>query len=237
MKLVSGSDNFRFLFTELVDNEPVLFVYASETNTWLSVKARGDSGSFPRGNQRESDYIFLNVVNGPYESLVVAVSLKSGAQPIVVRPRFYREREEEQQQLTVGFSWGNVIDRLYVYGDGHMLIIKSNGVGDADTGARMLNGIELWGLGLNGRQWEYNSEVPCKLMEQIKKPYRVIMGCLERREGVIRAVLLSNFEGLWDIIWVCYDTGRCSWNWIPVPGCKMKGLNMAGIAFSSGLTL
>ncbi|KAJ9140923.1 hypothetical protein P3X46_031513 [Hevea brasiliensis] len=236
MKLVSGSNSFRFLFAELVENRPVLFVYTSETDKWLSMEARENFAGLPRGFQREDDYIFLNVVNGPYESVVMMAGFESDDAPVVVRPRFEGGGDDEQQ-LTVGYSWGNVIDRLYVHGDGHMLIIKSNGVGDADTGARMLNGIELWALGSSGGQWERNSKVPSRIMEEIMKPYRVIMGCLERRDGVIRAVLLSNCEVLWDIIWLSYDINRCYWTLIPVPNCNMKGLNMAGIAFSSGLTL
>ncbi|XP_021592980.1 uncharacterized protein LOC110600427 [Manihot esculenta] len=236
MKLVSGSNSFRFLFAELVENRPVLFLYSSETDKWLSIEARENIERLPRGFQREGNYIFLNVVNGPYESVIMIAGLETFDAPIVVRPRFEGGREDGQQ-LTVGFSWGNVIDRLHVYGDGHMLIIKSNGVGDASTGARMLNDIELWGLVTSGGQWERDSKVPSKIIEEIKKPYRVIMGCLERREEIIRAVLLSNYEGLWDIIWLSYDIGRGYWNWIPVPNCNMKGLNMAGIAFSSGLSL
>ncbi|KAF2310708.1 hypothetical protein GH714_016498 [Hevea brasiliensis] len=126
MKLVSGSNSFRFLFAELVENRPVLFVYTSETDKWLSMEARENFAGLPRGFQREDDYIFLNVVNGPYESVVMMAGLESDDAPVVVRPRFEGGRDDEQQ-LTVGYSWGNVIDRLYVHGDGHMLIIKSNG--------------------------------------------------------------------------------------------------------------
>ncbi|GLT28949.1 hypothetical protein SLA2020_038490 [Shorea laevis] len=79
-------------------------------------------------------------------------------------------------------------------------------------------------------------EVPSDLMKRIKKPYGAIMGFLEERDGVIRIVLVSNFEGLWDIIWLFYDRREGNWNWIPLPDCSMKGLNMAGITFSSGLT-
>ncbi|EEF33022.1 uncharacterized protein LOC8276207 [Ricinus communis] len=236
MKLVSRSNSFRFLFAELVETRPVLFVYASETDTWRSMEGKEHVDKLPRGSQRVGDYIYLNVVNGPYESVVMAIALESPDEPLVVRLRFGGERDDGER-LTVGFSWGNVTDRLYVYGDGYMLVIKSNGVGDAETGARVLNDIELWGLGSSGRRWEYNSRIPSEIMETIKKPYRVIMGCLEHRDGVIRAALLSNFEGLWDIIWLCYNLQRCYWTWVPLPICKMKGLNMAGIAFSSGLTL
>lgn len=228
MKLVSGSDHFRFLFAELVDNHPILFVYASETNKWQSREAReGGFFGFPCGSQRESECVFLNMINGPYESVVIAVGSECDA-PVIVRPKFHGT-QNYGQPLTV--------DRLYVYGDWHMLMTKSNGVNDVGTEVRMLHDIELWGLGLNGSQWEYISKVPCKIMEQIRKPYRVMKGCLEGREGIIRAVLLSNFEGLWDIIWLSYDLGRSQWTWVPLPNCKMNGLTIAGIAFSYGLTL
>ncbi|KAG6740622.1 hypothetical protein POTOM_056077 [Populus tomentosa] len=133
--------------------------------------------------------------------------------PIVLRPRFNR-RPSDGQNL------------LQVYGDGSMLVIKSSGGDDdGDTGVRMLNDIELWGgLRLNGswHNWEYISKVPCKIKEQIRKPYQAMRGCLERRDGIIRAVLLSNYDGLWDIIWLSYDMGRSLWAWLPLPDCKMK---------------
>ncbi|WCJ29712.1 hypothetical protein M5689_011329 [Euphorbia peplus] len=225
MKLVAGSNHFRFLFAELVNNHPVLYIYRSETDTWKTQIARSDI------RHGEGECIFLNVVNGPHESVIIRVELESDEDPIVIRPRL---NNNDGEQLTVGFSWGDVMDRLYVYGDGHMMIIKSNGVGEAENGGRMLNEIEIWGLGLN---WEYKTRVPKRMIEEIKKKYRVIMGCLEKRNGVIRAALLSNYEGLWDIIWLSYEIERCYWTWIPLPQPKMMGLNMAGISFSAGLSL
>ncbi|XP_050228685.1 uncharacterized protein LOC126677901 [Mercurialis annua] len=233
MKLVSGSNSFRFMFAELVNDHPNLFVYNSDTDTWTSL---GGKQSIPAGNPIISDCIYLNVVNGAYGSIVMAVRLDSSDEPIVVQLRF-DGGTDNGQQLTVGLSWGNVTDRLHVYGDGYMLVIKSNGVGDADIGARELNDIEIWGVGSSSRKWVYKSRVPSEIIGEIKKPYRVIMGCLEKKDRVIRAALLSNFEGLWDIIWLCYDIESSNWSWIPIPACKIKGLNMAGIAFSSGLTL
>ncbi|CAK7334830.1 unnamed protein product [Dovyalis caffra] len=210
MKLViTGSDHFRFLFVDLVHNSPVLFVYSSTTDTWQSIEAREPVDGLPGGCQKEDDHVFLHVINGPHESVVTAVGLKGDADnnnnnnhnyvPMVLRRRL-------NWRATDGF-----MDRLQVYGDGNMLVIKSNG--EEDTG------------------------VPCKIKEQIKKPYRVMKGCLERGEGVIRAVLFSNYDGLWDIIWLSYDMRRSHWTCLPLPDSNMKGLNMAGIAFSSGLTL
>ncbi|KAK3031137.1 hypothetical protein RJ639_035135 [Escallonia herrerae] len=71
----------------------------------------------------------------------------------------------------------------------------------------------------------------------IKKPHGVMTGCLEEKKGTVRVLLMSNFEGVWDIIWLCYSIGGRQWTWVPLPDCKMKGSNLAGITFSSGLTL
>ncbi|KAJ6435318.1 hypothetical protein OIU84_000496 [Salix udensis] len=200
-----------------------------KTDTWQSVEAREGLAEMPRVFQKEGGHVLLDAINGPYESTVTAVGLECGAYnnhaPIVLRPKF-----------NPGPTDG--LDRLQVYGDGNMLVVKSHGVDDA--GVRMVSDIELWGgLRLNGswQNWEVVSKVPRRIKEQIRKPYRAMRGCLERREGIIRAALVSNYDGLWDIIWLSYDTGRSLWTWLPLPDCEMKGLNMAGIAFSSGLTL
>ncbi|KAJ6673720.1 GRAS FAMILY TRANSCRIPTION FACTOR FAMILY PROTEIN [Salix viminalis] len=230
MKLVAtGSGHFQFLFVDLVHSSPVLFVYSSKTDTWQSVEAREGLAEMPRVFQKEGGHVLLDAINGPYESTVTAVGLECGAYnnhaPIVLRPKF-----------NPGHTDG--LDRLQVFGDGNMLVVKSHGVDNA--GVRMVSDIELWGgLRLNGswQNWEVVSKVPRRIKEQIRKPYRAMRGCLERREGIIRAVLVSNYDGLWDIIWLSYDTGRSLWTWLPLPDCEMKGLNMAGIAFSSGLTL
>ena len=239
MKLVpgpTGSEYFRFLFAELVDNRPVVFEYDSEIAKWRSMEAKEDVRSLPRVDEREGNYIFLTLINRVSESVVIAIKPESNT-PLILRPRL-DGRRNENRQLTVGFSWGNRIDLLHVYGDGFMMIVKSDGLDRANSGGvRMLSRIEMWGMGIDGRQWEFISELPNSLMQQINKPYGVMTGCLEVRNCIIKAVLMSNFEGLWDIIWVCYDIGRKEWKWVPLPDCKMKGLNMAGIAFSSGLTL
>ncbi|XVF34744.1 hypothetical protein REPUB_Repub18cG0085600 [Reevesia pubescens] len=231
MKLVpesSASGHFRFLFVELVENCPVLFEYNSETDVWQSTEAREIYGNcnFPGNN-----CMFLNALNGPYESLVVAVGSEYNS-PMILRPRL------GGQQSSRAFSWVNINDdRRDVYGDGHMMIMRSRGVDNMDRRVKTLSGIEIRGISLNSGNWEYVSDVPSDIMKQIGKPYGVMIGCLEARDGIIRAVLMSNFEGLWDIIWLTYDKVRNLWTWMALPDCKMKGSNLAGITFSSGLSL
>ncbi|KAL2344799.1 hypothetical protein Fmac_006084 [Flemingia macrophylla] len=223
MKLLadpSGSGRFRFMFAEIVRARPVLFVYESHSDTWKSAEAQEISFS-PRGVGE--GHVFLNVAHGPRESVLVAASECST--PVVLRPRF----DDGGGNLRVAFSWGSVIDRLHVYGDGYMMIVKSEGEGPR----RVLKGVELWGLGLEGRKWEFVSAVP----GVIEKPYAAMMGCLEKKNGVVRAALVSNCDGVWDMAWLSFDTKWNHWTWMPLPDCKMKGWNMAGISFSSGLTL
>ncbi|KAM6584491.1 hypothetical protein CsatB_011493 [Cannabis sativa] len=237
MKLVPGpigSDHFRFFFAELVEQRVIVFVYESEIDKWRSMEAQQDVGIMPRVDEREGNFIFLTLINRASESIIIAIKLDTNT-PIILRPRF-DGRRNENRQLTVGFSWGNRIDRLHVYGDGLMMIVKSDGA-NSGSGVRMLSGVEMWGLGLEGNEWEFISELPCTVMQKITKPYGVMTGCLEGKNGIIKGVLMSNCEGLWDIIWICYDIRSKEWKWVPLPDCKMKGLNMAGIAFSSGLTL
>ena len=236
MKLVpgpNGSDNFRFLFVELVENRPTVFEYNSKTDMWRSMEAKEEAGGPPCVGERKDDYIFLTLINRASESVVIAINPDTDV-PTILRPRFDTRRNEDRRS-TVGFSWGNGIDRLHVYGDGFMMVVGSEG-GDRAT-SRVLSWIEMWGVGTDGRRWELISKFPSSLMGQINKPYGVMTGCLEGRNGVIKGVLMSNHEGLWDIIWVSYDVERREWRWVPLPDCKMKGLNMAGIAFSSALTL
>ncbi|KAI4335789.1 hypothetical protein L6164_014399 [Bauhinia variegata] len=240
MKLVTGrpgSDKFRFMFAEFVENRPVLFVYNSETEQWESTVAEENNvGCPPRGSHKGAESIFLNAMNGPRESVLIASTPDCDA-PVVLRPRFDGRRVADDGQLTVGLSWGNAMDRLHVYGDGYMMIVESEGGVERNRNKRVVRGIEMWGVSSDGRRWEYVSRVPNELTKEMEKPYGVMMGCLEERNGVIRASLVSNCEGFWDIIWLSYHTMSKQWTWIPVPDCKMKGWNMAGISFSSGLTL
>ncbi|XP_027176612.1 uncharacterized protein LOC113775795 [Coffea eugenioides] len=244
IKLLSGppgSDHFRFLFAEMRENQPTLFEYDSRSNEWSSTEAGENVVSAETG--RDYGTIYLSAYNGTSGSVIIAKGKGTTDQDerdaaAVVRPRFVGWGGNEGGQLAVGFSWGNAIDRLYVYGDGKAMIVRSNGVEDGNRRAmRMLNGLELWGLSSSGGHWELISTVPNELVEKIRKPYGAMMGCLEQRLGVVRAILMSNLEGVWDIIWLCYELESRIWNWVPIPDCKMKGANMAGIAFSSGLTL
>ncbi|KAL1822605.1 hypothetical protein ACET3Z_009383 [Daucus carota] len=236
IKLLSGSDSFRFLFAELYEDYPTLFVYSSDTDKWRSIRAVEIDDEIPRGNiKTESDCIYLSVVNGQSESILIAVGVENFDRPVVVRPRFDGGGIE---RFAVGFSSGHTSDRFHVYGDGNMMIVRSDSSnGDTDRRVRMLKGVELWGMSQSGRQWELVSRVPEGLIEEIKKPYGVMMGCVMLKNGTFRAVLMSNYEGVWDIIWLCYDTEEKIWSWVPLPDCKMKNSNMAGITFSSGLTL
>ncbi|KAE8682876.1 DELLA protein SLR1-like [Hibiscus syriacus] len=232
MKLVpepSGSGHFRFLFVELVENTPVVFEYSSETEKWHYREARES-----HENILANDYMFLNAVNSSHESLVVAIGSEH-TQPFILRPRF----GNGEHQSATAFSWMNINDRRHVYGDGHMMIMKSIGLDGSDhrRAAKALSSIEMWGISLESGNWEYVSSVPSKIMEQIGKPYGVMIGCLEARAGTIRAVMMSNYEGLWDISWLTYEKQSNTWNWMWLPDCKMKGANLAGITFSSGLSL
>lgn len=222
MKLVANSDHFRFLFSELVDDRPVLFEYNSKSDRWRSIEPRENDGNLSGVGQNESDNVFLNAINTANGSVIVAVE-SEGNTPVILRPRFNGVNEE-----------------LHVYGDGQMVTVRSNSADNSNGRVRTLCGIELRGLGLspNGIQWKYMSEVPRELMQKIsKKPYGVMMGGLEKSKGLVNVVLVSNFEGSWEIIWLSYDLRRKIWSWLPLPDCKMKGLNMAGIAFCGGLTL
>lgn len=239
MKLVAGppgSDSFRFLFAELVENRPIMFEYNSDDDKWQSMEAEENHGDLPRVFEGAGPLIFLSVVNGTNESVVLAIGSQGNNTPVVLRPRF-SGGAIEQRQVAVGFSWGNGIHRLQVYDDGYMMIVRSDDVDDGNTRERVLKEIEMWGLSPNGRRWERISKLPGAIMEQIQRAYGVIMGCVEERNGTIRALLMSNYRGLWHIIWLSYDIGRDDWTLLPLPDFDMKGLNMAGITFSSGLTL
>lgn len=241
MKLVTGpagSDHFRFMFAEFVENRPFLFIYNSMNDTWETMEAEENNRnkrelveSRGRGRQEEEERVVLNAINGARESVLIAWR-GEGEGAVVVRPRFEGGMRSER----VGLSWGNGMDRVHVYGDGYMMVVKSEG-GERGN-MRVVKGIEMWGVerGKEGR-WGYIGSVPGEVMRKIERGYGVMMGCLEERNGVIRAALLSNWEGVWDMIWMSYHTNTKEWTWIKLPDCKMKGFNLAGISFSSGLTL
>ncbi|KAI3790236.1 hypothetical protein L2E82_03129 [Cichorium intybus] len=229
----AGSGQFRFLFAEMVDNNPTLFEYDSTTNKWKSTVARENIVNSTNSNNKDENRIFLSASNGPSTSIVISIEY-DGTDPLVVRPTFTRVPEDGE--LAVGFSWGSVINRLHIYGDGRMLIVRSESLG-LNRRVKVLKGIELWGLSPNGSQWAFVSSVPNGLIDEINKPYGVMMGCLEEREGTIRAIFMSNFEGVWDIFWLGFDLVKSKWVRVPLPEFNMEGSNMAGVTFSSGLTI
>ncbi|XP_071715258.1 uncharacterized protein [Rutidosis leptorrhynchoides] len=239
IKLLAGpfdSGQFRFLFAEMVDHNPTLFEYDSRTNKWKTTIARENVVNQSCINGKDENRTLLSASNGARRSVVISVDNVTN-EPMVVRPVFSGVLEDGE--LAVGFSWGSVINRLHVYGDGHMMIVRSGpeSVEDANRGIRVVKGVELWGLSPSGRQWAIISKVQNELIDEFKKPYAVMMGCLEKREGTIRAILMSNFDGVWDIIWLSFDFEKSIWAWIPIPEFKMDGSNMAGVTFSSGLTM
>ncbi|RZC91883.1 hypothetical protein C5167_021596 [Papaver somniferum] len=152
--------------------------------------------------------------------------------PVILRPRFDGRGLEER--LAVGFSTADSCT-LNVFGDDYMAIVRSANVDDQQV--RGFGCIELWGLSGGGGAWELISKVPQALVNRVRKPYSVIMGCLEARDGIIRVILMSNFKGLWDIIWFSFDSVKGEWKWVPIPETRMEGLNIAGITLSTGLKL
>ncbi|KAE8705820.1 hypothetical protein F3Y22_tig00110415pilonHSYRG00014 [Hibiscus syriacus] len=103
----------------------------SETQKWHCREAEESNE-----NIQANDYMFLNAVNGPHESLVVAVG-PGHAQPFILRPRL---RTGERQSATM-FSRMNINDCRHVYGDGHMMAAKA------------LSSIEMWGTSLRSGNW------------------------------------------------------------------------------------
>lgn len=179
------------------------------------------------------DFIFLSASNGRNGSVIIGVRPQCNSSPVVIRPTFIT-RGNEEDRLAVGFSWGNAIDLLHVYGDGNMLTIKSDKVNKT---VRKIKRIELWGLSTNGRYWEFVSRAPNELIDKISEPYGAMMGCMQKTQGITRAIFVTNLEGTWETIWLSYNKKDNHWGWLPLPDCNMKGSNLAGVAFSSGLTL
>ncbi|KAI3881010.1 hypothetical protein MKX03_037588 [Papaver bracteatum] len=233
LKLIAGpngSDRFRFLFAEFYEDRPVLFEYVSESDSWRSIEAVENELNRPdRGRKR----VYLSLVHRRSDSVVLAVGQEENDQPpVILRPRFDGRGVEER--LAVGFSTADS-STLNVFGDDYMAIVRSANVDDQQV--RGFGCIELWGLGGGGGMWELISKVPQDLVNRVRKPYSVIMGCLEARDEIIRVILMSNFKGLWDIIWFSFDLAKGEWKWIPIPETRMEGLNIAGITLSAGLKL
>lgn len=200
--------SFQFLFAELLENRPVLFDYQSTTDTWRSIQVEGGVSRPPRGGVR------LSVAQSGHESVVLCTD-----GPVVCRPRFRRAGHLDTDY------------RLHVYGDGYMAVVRSAGSG---ARTKVVREVEVWGLSSDGREWELVGGVGAESMGSgVGRPYGVMMGCLEEREGVIRLVLVSNCRGIWGLMWLNYDRSKGEWEWVPVPDCGTEGLNMAGIAISS----
>ncbi|XP_047060229.1 uncharacterized protein LOC124666941 [Lolium rigidum] len=218
LKLVAdppGSNRFRFMFAELVNNTPFLFEYQSDTDTWRSSEAALVAGpSAPAG----PDGTYLCAAHaGP--DCVMVYSGPGADRPVFFRPRFPH-------------NLGGHGDRLHVYGDGSAVVVRSTAV---EARTKVVAGVELYGFGPEvGGDWQLVSTVPAELVEGFRKPYAVMTGLLAEREGVIRLILISNCRGAWDLVWLSYDPASAEWRWVPVPDWGgVKGLNMAGIAVSS----
>ncbi|KAJ0971262.1 hypothetical protein J5N97_019221 [Dioscorea zingiberensis] len=231
LKLISDDSHFRFLFAELVGDRPFLFEYSSTTGTWRSSEAV-NSLQPTRGG------VWFNLVQFGNESVILRAGPSDEDHPVILRPRLSAALIPRQGE-----------EALRVYGgDGKMAVVRSTALG---MGVRVVTGVEVWGVALapaGGGEWEMVAAVPEEVLERIRRPFGVMMGCMEEEtenEGVImrlRIVLVSNLEGSWDITWLGRD-GSGRWVWVPVPGpdSRSKGFfNMAGIALSScfsGLSL
>ncbi|KAK6782133.1 hypothetical protein RDI58_019929 [Solanum bulbocastanum] len=243
MKLLSCPhcpNHFRFLFAEYHENRPTLFEYNSRVERWEYCGGRDEVVS--QDYYLDDEFIFLSASNGRNGSVIIGVVRPSECNttitttPLVIRPTF-NEQHTEDHRLAVGFSWGNSIDLLHVYGDGNMMTIRSDKVNN-NSNKRKIKRIELWGLSRNnGRYWEFASTAPNELIHKISKPYGAMMGCMQKTQGVTRAILMTNLEGTWETIWLSYNNNNNHWAWLQLPDCNMKGSNLAGVTFSSGLTL
>ncbi|MCL7028296.1 hypothetical protein MKW94_018583 [Papaver nudicaule] len=232
LKLIAGphgTDRFRFLFADLYENRPVLFEYVSESDTWRSIEAVENELNQP-GRERDQKKVYLSVIHRRSESVVLAVGQGvNDHPPVILRPRFDGRGVEER--LAVGFSTSDT-NTLNIFGDDYMAIVRSANV---DGQVKVFGCIEVWRL--SGGVWELVSKVPQDLVNKVRKPYSVIMGCLEARDGIVRVILVSNFKGMWDTIWFSFDLVKGEWKWVPIPETRMEGLNIAGITLSTGLKL
>lgn len=221
LKLLAGAGGaageFRFLFSELVDDRPYLFSYSSETGAWTSEAAAEGPGGAALGP------VFLCAADLRSRSVVVSAGAVAGGTPVVIRPSF-----------AGGAAAGDGVDRLHVYGDGHAAVVRS----EKGSCGRVVTCVEIWGVGKGGRRWEVITCLPrWALQEMGRRPFGAMIGCLEERCGALRLVLLSNNRGTWDLVLLVYDLGVGRWSWVPLPSCGAEGLNMAGIAISGGPTL
>ncbi|XP_006400563.2 uncharacterized protein LOC18017860 [Eutrema salsugineum] len=236
MKLVpdpSDPGHFRFMFAEMVNNRPVLFTYHSNTNTWHTKEAENPNNLGFKKNS--SSNVFLSLSNRPHESIVMCVDDESMTNrfPAILRPRINQDAIKECPS-SVGFSRNDLESQLlHIHGDEYKVVIRLDKIELSKM--KKMKSLEVWEISSNGEKWELVSRAPSEVISN--KPCGVMMGCLERRLGVIRVALMTNHEGLWNIIWLDYDKVRDKWEWVPLSHCRfLQGSNMAGISFSSGLT-
>jgi len=236
MKLVpdpSNPSHFRFMFAEMVNNRPVLFTYYSNTATWHTKETEDTTNWEVKKN---SNVLFLSLSNRPHESTVMSVDDGSiiNRFPRILRPRINQDAIR-QCPSSVGFSRNDLESQLlHIHGDEYKVVIRLDRIDNSKMN-KVMKSLEVWEISSNGEKWELVSRAPSEVIS--KKPCGVMMGCLERRLGVIRVALMTNHEGLWNIIWLDYDKHKDKWEWVPLPDCRfLQGSNMAGISFSSGLT-
>ncbi|XP_062216370.1 uncharacterized protein LOC133916630 [Phragmites australis] len=228
LKLVAdppGSNRFRFMFAELVNNTPFLFEYRSETDTWQQSEAVLAEGAAPVPAAPDGTY--LCAAHAGPDCVMVYSGPGAEDRPVFFRPRFPPHNPN------------NAGDRLHVYGDGSAAVVRSAVIDDPPSRNRVkvVTAVDLYGFRASsvvGGDWELVASVPAELIDGFRKPYAVMTGLLAEREGVVRLVLISNCRGAWDLVWLSYDRERGEWQWVPVPDWgTSKGLNMAGIAVSS----
>lgn len=216
-----------------MNNTPFLFEYRSETDTWRQTEsALAADVAAPAPAAPDGTYLCASHA-GP--DCVMVYSSGPSADDDDHHPVFFRPRFPNAAAVA-----GQGGDRLHVYGDGSAAVVRSVAVDDptpttSRTRVKVVTGVDLYGFGAVGGDWELVASVPGELVEGFRrKPYAVMTGLLAEREGVVRLVLISNCRGAWDLVWLSYDRKRREWRWVPVPDWGgSKGLNMAGIAVSS----
>ncbi|KAK2967757.1 hypothetical protein RJ640_029653 [Escallonia rubra] len=191
--LQSSSATWLFVYKKHWHGDAVLQGFTDCSNRWFKVLIADTlKQMIPRGEDlyflTASGDHFLFALNTSQEIISVNPVLKtvkrippsplgprgtsswrrSGETPVVVLPRFHGGGNEEGQS-TVGFGWGNAINRLQVYGDGNMVIARSDGVDVAKNNTKLLKSLELWSLSSDGRHSEFISNVPSELIDQTNR--------------------------------------------------------------------
>ncbi|RID73723.1 hypothetical protein BRARA_B00856 [Brassica rapa] len=186
---------------------------------------------------KKNNNVFLSLSNRPHESTVMSVDDVDGSMinrfPTILRPRMNQDAIRGCPS-SVGFSRNDLESQLlHIHGDEYKVVIRLDTIELSKL--KRMKSLEVWEISSNGEKWELVSRAPSEVISN--KLCGVMMGCLERRLGVIRVALMTNREGFWNIIWLDYDKEKDKWEWVPLPHCRfLQGSNMAGISFSSGLT-